>query len=166
MNDTLKSCEWCDKKFTAKRSTAKFCSAACKLKFNRKKEIDDALVEKDLPPTVQASKLPPVKIKHVDAPFHPIELQEAPKTSKDEICRHCGDPWPKFGYCLHNGPDYYIYGTVENPDQTWDRVCVRCGKDFTTPLSLMRFCSDMCKKEVMVVIANGPHPNYVKWAQR
>lgn len=147
----------------AKRSTARFDSAACKLKFNRKKEINDSLVKAGLPPTSQAFDLPEkqpfVEIETVE------ELAEHVFGKVDAVSGRVGGPvrgdldWP-------GSPDWWEYGTPDEPSKTWDRVCVKCGKDYTTRLSLMRFCSDACKADVYVVIANGPHPNYVKWAQR
>jgi predicted nucleic acid-binding Zn ribbon protein len=53
-----------------------------------------------------------------------------------------------------------FYGTYANPDQTWDRGCVICGQAFETPLQLMRFCSEECKKDVYLAIANGPHKGF------
>lgn len=60
-------------------------------------------------------------------------------------------------------PGYHRYGTIEDPTKCWEKVCVRCGGKFETRLALNRFCSMACKSEVMVVLASGPHPNYVKW---
>lgn len=145
MNDTLKNdtlkCEWCSKDFQAQRSTARFCSAACKLKFNRKQGIDKMLTDKNLPPTIQASKIP------IPPKKQEVEIIPEPKLPPS------GKPTP---------PEWYIHGTRDNPNQTWDRVCVRCGEKYTTSLELMRFCSDQCKSEAMVVIANGPHKKYVE----
>lgn len=56
--------------------------------------------------------------------------------------------------------EWYTYGTPEDPDKTWDRNCVICGEKYTTNLSLKRFCSDECKKNVMIALANGPHKNF------
>lgn len=47
-----------------------------------------------------------------------------------------------------------VYGTVDEPDKTWDRVCVLCHKPFNTPLEFMRFCSPECKRDVMINIAS------------
>lgn len=139
----MNKCLWCDTDISGKRADAKFCSPGHKLNFNRKQKIDEALVEKGLPPTVQASKIesPPPK---EDAPFE--TLPDIPT----------GRPEP-------GSPEWYVHGTQNDPNKTWNKVCVRCGEKFTTSLELMRFCSDRCKSEVMVVIANGAHKNYIKW---
>lgn len=142
MSDTLKTCEYCGKEFVAKRSTARFDTPACKLKFNRKQSIDTELEKNELSPTVQASRIDPV-IGDV-----PAEILEAFSEPDDT-----GRPEP-------GSEDWYVYGTQDDPNKAWDKVCVRCGGKFTTSLSMRKFCSELCLSEIMIVIAEGPHKNY------
>lgn len=149
MNDTIK-CAWCDTMFEPKSGRAKFCSEACKQKNKRMKGINRNLEEKHLPLVSQASKLPAGPEKIPEDKVDLIEQTYDPDT---------GRPTP-------GSPGWYNHGTPDDPGASWDRVCVRCGKDFHTDLMLRRFCSDLCFSEVMVVIANGPHANYLKWRDR
>ncbi len=145
MIDTIQ-CSWCGTTFKPKSARAKFCSEACKQKNKRKSKVDDTLVSKGLPPTAQASKIP-TPPKKEDAQF--VQTYD-PDTKR---------PTP-------GSPEWYIHGTLDDPHKTWDKVCVRCGKAFTTSLELMGFCSSDCKSEVMVVIAEGPHKDYIKWRDK
>lgn len=43
---------------------------------------------------------------------------------------------------------------------SYERGCALCGEEFTTRLSLLRFCSPECQSQSMVVVANGSHKNY------
>lgn len=49
-----KSCTVCDKKYSAKRSTSKFCSGACRVKFSR--DIKDDPIIKLKRPTLSQSE--------------------------------------------------------------------------------------------------------------
>lgn len=78
--------------------------------------------------------------KGADVPIRPVPPKELTGTDKLFNDAH---------------PGYYIFSP-----ESYDRACVLCGDKFTTSLELLKFCSPDCQKQVMVVIANGPHKNY------
>lgn len=134
----MKTCEYCGKEYESTSARSKFCLDKCKMASHR-----------STPRTAKHTEKTPVVL---DEPkIKPIEEKRIPKQ---------GDPdWP-------GSPGWYIHGTADDPNKTWDRVCVVCGKDYTTSLELMRFCSEECREDIMTAIANGPHKRYQDWAQK
>jgi hypothetical protein len=120
----------CDTLFTPKRKTAKYCSEACKQRAKRNEQ--------------------PVAVS--STPTNWIENPDSPVTKLT--------PQPSSPHPLADDLDWAVHGTPEDPHATWDRGCVICGKSYETPLSLMRFCSEDCKKNVMIALANGPHKGF------
>lgn len=128
----LKGCLQCNQSFTATRSTAKFCSPSCKLKYNRtiksnsEKEPSPAQTAEFSSPSMAVNDLPPIPT----------------------------------GQSKEKSLLWYQRGTREDPSKRWDRVCIVCGKDFNTDLEYNKFCSQDCRDDSMTVIANGPHPKW------
>lgn len=114
-----KNCTFCGKPFVAKRSTAKFCSGACKLKANRMVVNGGILV------TPKPNQTPgEVAADILNSPTGE-DIEYTPTDLLFEEYR----------------PGYYKFG-----DEVYARSCLSCDKDFTTRLELTKFCSPDCKK--------------------